>query len=166
MKVIRSVKKYLDEAKIEIDILKRITDADPDKISGIVRLHGNFTTVIRGKEHVCIVFEKLSKSLWDVIEKNDRRGFSLKQVKDFGRQLFKAVGFCHKQKLTHTDLKPENILLCDEVRDTSDKRHWELSSTKTRLIDFGGATFDYERHSSMINTRLTFGVVGACFQSF
>eukprot|EP00930_Biecheleria_cincta_P083070 TRINITY_DN72702_c0_g1_i1.p1 TRINITY_DN72702_c0_g1~~TRINITY_DN72702_c0_g1_i1.p1 ORF type:complete len:421 (+),score=53.12 TRINITY_DN72702_c0_g1_i1:26-1288(+) len=153
MKVIRSVDKYLKEAKIEIEILTRLAEADTGRSSGIVRLHEHFTARIRGKRHVCIIFEKLSKSLWDVLERNNCRGFTLAQVREFGRQLFRAVGFCHKQKLTHTDLKPENILLCDDVLETPDGRGWQIASTETRLIDFGGATFHDDHHSSMINTR-------------
>lgn len=148
MKVIRSVDKYLKEAKIEIEILTRLAKGD-----GIVRLHEHFTTRIRGKRHVCIIFEKLSKSLWDVLERNNCRGFTLAQVREFGRQLFRAVAFCHQQTLTHTDLKPENILLCDDVLETPDGRGWQIASTETRLIDFGGATFFDDHHSSMINTR-------------
>lgn len=48
----------------------------------------------------------------------------------------------HALGLTHTDLKPENILLASEH---SDKR--------IKIIDMGGATFDHEYHSSVINTR-------------
>lgn len=153
MKVIRSVERYLDDAQVEIDILTRLTKADPDRTSGIVRLYDSFKTKIGDQKHVCLVFEKLGKSLWDVIEKNRQSGFTLHEVRDFGRQLFKAVAFCHKHELTHTDLKPENILLCDAVRNAPDGKGWCLSSTKTRLIDFGGATFHHEHHASMINTR-------------
>ena len=32
-------------------------------------------------------------------------------VKEFTRQIFKAVSFMHSCRLTHTDLKLENILL-------------------------------------------------------
>lgn len=152
LKVIRSVERYLEDAQVEIDILTKLTDGDPDKKSGIVRLYKSFTTVVRGHKHVCIAFEKLGKSLWDVIEKNNHRGFALSEVRDFGRQLFQAVAHCHRHQLTHTDLKPENILLCHDVIDAPGGQ-WRLSSTETRLIDFGGATYRDEHHSSMINTR-------------
>eukprot|EP00931_Biecheleriopsis_adriatica_P073460 TRINITY_DN47742_c0_g1_i1.p1 TRINITY_DN47742_c0_g1~~TRINITY_DN47742_c0_g1_i1.p1 ORF type:complete len:430 (-),score=55.67 TRINITY_DN47742_c0_g1_i1:22-1311(-) len=153
MKVIRSVEKYLDDAEVEIQILSKLAKADRSKNSGVVRLYEHFSTRIRKQKHVCIVFEKLGKSLWDVLEKNNCRGFSMDQVRDFGRQLFTAVAFCHEQKLTHTDLKPENILLCDGVNDSADGRGWCITSTRTRLIDFGGATFEDEHHAKMINTR-------------
>jgi len=153
MKIIRSVPRYLEDAQVEVDILTKLTESDPDSKSGIVNLYNSFPTSIRGHRHVCLVFEKLGKSLWDVIEHNQGSGFALGQVRDFGQQLFKAVAFCHKHKLTHTDLKPENILLADEVHDAPDGRSWRISSTETRLIDFGGATFHDEHHASMINTR-------------
>ena len=85
----------------------------------------------------------------------------------------------HKNKLTHTDLKPENILLQYEdlkrvpFKTYSKKKDWRFSRSSTRsqskrskqkmtyepvydkikLIDMGGATWDHEHHSTIINTR-------------
>mmetsp|Transcript_6919 Transcript_6919/g.9595 ORF Transcript_6919/g.9595 Transcript_6919/m.9595 type:complete len:164 (-) Transcript_6919:367-858(-) len=75
----------------------------------------------------------------------------------FGLQLLKAVHFCHKIKLVHTDLKPENILLVRsdyryEKRGRFDDYRVPLSH-HIRLIDFGGATFEDDHHSRIINTR-------------
>merc|ERR1712217_132900 len=113
----------------------------------------SFKTKIRGRKHVCLILDKLGKSLCDVIEKNNLNGFTMAEVRDFGRQIFEAVAYCHKHKLTHTDLKPENVLLCDEVRDTADGKGWVVTSTHTKMIDFGGVTYEDEYHASMINTR-------------
>jgi len=153
MKVIRSVPRYLEDSHVEIDILRKLMAADDDGDTGVVRLYGSFTTMIRNHRHVCIVFEKLGKSLMDVIQRNNYRGFTLDQVRDYAKQLFKAVAFCHKNKLTHTDLKPENILLVDDTYESPDGRGLCITSTDTRLIDFGGATFFDEHHAKMINTR-------------
>mmetsp|Transcript_22492 Transcript_22492/g.19453 ORF Transcript_22492/g.19453 Transcript_22492/m.19453 type:complete len:86 (+) Transcript_22492:1208-1465(+) len=82
-----------------------------------------------------------------------------------------AVGFMHKCGLTHTDLKPENILLVNDESDIikiKTEEHDDRSSTrstsvekifyrpkfnKIKLIDMGGATYDDDYHSSIINTR-------------
>ena len=53
--------------------------------------------------------------------------------------------------------KPENILLSTNEETTY--RSWDGSSqrvpvsTKVKVIDFGGATYDDERKSSIVNTR-------------
>ena len=87
----------------------------------------------------------------------------------------------HRHNLTHTDLKPENILLkYDELKkvtiyhkrysehrsSTRSKSHrstrsyhnkttvlYEPMEDKIKIIDMGGATWDYDHKSSVINTR-------------
>jgi len=65
-------------------------------------------------------------------------------------------------RLVHTDLKPENVLLVSRApfRHTSKMTASRIQkpvlvppSTDVRLIDFGGATYDHEKKSSIINTR-------------
>ena len=84
--------------------------------------------------------------------------------------------------MTHTDLKPENILFLhntfEEITDeklipehvkqkkeifgsdylsdfseVSKKPYLKMKRTDIKIIDFGGATFDHEYHSRIINTR-------------
>jgi len=78
-------------------------------------------------------------------------------VRIYGYQILKAIAFCHRIKLIHTDLKPENVLLVksDHKIITKDgvKDHRIPISNEIRLIDFGGATFEHEHHSKIINTR-------------
>jgi dual-specificity kinase len=60
---------------------------------------------------MCLVFPNYGLSLYEFLRKNRYRGFSLQHVRDFAKNLLKAVAFLHDMKLIHTDLKPENILL-------------------------------------------------------
>jgi len=55
-------------------------------------------------------------------------------------------------KLIHTDLKVENILF---ERALSHKKidQFEPDDWAVKIIDFGGATFDNEHKSRIINTR-------------
>jgi serine/threonine protein kinase len=39
-----------------------------------------------------------------------------------------------------------------ETKETNDVYHFPLDTT-IKIIDFGGATYDHERHSDIINTR-------------
>ena len=53
-----------------------------------------------------------------------------------------GLEYLHKIGVTHTDIRAENILVEDSAAEESIK-----------IIDFGGATWDSEYHSSLINTR-------------
>jgi len=157
LKVVRSVKRYLKAAYVEVDILEKIRKADVNRDSRIVRLFSTFQIKHNGKKHVCLGFEKLGRSLYDFIKKNQHRGFPLENVRSFGYQLLKAIAFCHRIKLIHTDLKPENILLVKDdykiVERGGEKDYRVPKCDEIRLIDFGGATFEHEHHSKIINTR-------------
>ncbi len=112
IKVIRAVERYVEAAKIEANILERLYSADPEHKSHIVKLYEHFPL----GNNYCLVFEKLGKSLYDVIKMNkytgmNHVGFRMSQVQQFARQLLQSLAFMHTLGLTHTDLKPENILL-------------------------------------------------------
>ena len=52
----------------------------------------------------------------------------------------------------HTDLKPENVLLVSS-REVYHNRYCIPESTHIKVIDFGAATYDNEKKSSVVNTR-------------
>ena len=58
------------------------------------------------RNHVCMVFELLSVSVYDFLKSYNFRPFSLDQVRIMGRQLLEAVAFLHSIGIIHTDLKP------------------------------------------------------------
>jgi serine/threonine protein kinase len=155
------VKRYLEAAEDEVEILRKIKKADVHKESLCVRLISHFEVKHRDQRHYCLGFEKLGRSLYEFCKKNKHRGFGPTQVKCFAYQLLQSVGFCHSIKLTHTDLKPENILLLhSDYRNTyreknrgGAKDYRVPLSTDIRLIDFGGATFESDHHSRIVNTR-------------
>lgn len=165
IKVIRDVKRYMENAMIEADILKDVRRADPHGSSRCAVMYDTFTHV--GK-FFCLVFEPLGISLYDFLKRNGFRGFWMQDVQSFARQGLKALKFlhCHLQ-LTHTDLKPENVLLqCTETRESwfpreAQRREKRDSSgpylrpvnSQIKIIDFGNATYEDEYHSSVINTR-------------
>mmetsp|Transcript_48341 Transcript_48341/g.127651 ORF Transcript_48341/g.127651 Transcript_48341/m.127651 type:complete len:352 (+) Transcript_48341:429-1484(+) len=172
IKVIRDVKRYMENAKIEADILKDIRKADPTGISGCAIM---FETFMHGP-HYCLVFEPLGMSLYDFLKNNHFRGFYMQDLQAFAKQSMEALRFLHEAlRLTHTDLKPENILLCSASpaqpmhfpRNAEWLRRRRASSTpwvdpgpylrpvdnRIKLIDFGNATYEDEHHSSIINTR-------------
>lgn len=157
LKVVRSVKRYLDAAYIEIDILDKLRKTPGHNGSSIVKFFGSFKVKHRRQEHVCLAFQLLGRSLYDFIKRNKYQGYTKQHVWEYARQIFKAIKFCHQLKLTHTDLKPENILLVDDSYSIVHKRdgteYRVPRRTDIKLIDFGGATFETDHHAKMVNTR-------------
>lgn len=88
---------------------------DPEGKFQIVKLIDAFEY----KRNYCMIFEKLGLSLYELLKKNDYRGFieinaisiflllgyPIDLIQSFLRQMLKSIGFLHKNKLTHTDLK-------------------------------------------------------------
>ena len=107
IKAVRKVKKYIESAEVEADILHDVNKADPSAKSLIVRFFRQF--MYRG--HFCIVFEALGPSLYDYIKANKYAPAPLYCVQAFADQLLTSIAFMHEMHLIHTDLKLENVLL-------------------------------------------------------
>lgn len=89
---------------------------------------------------------------------NSFKGFPIKLVQSFFRQILRSIGFLHRIGYTHTDLKPENILLetrtyYESQQNIYQTKYYLPRRDDIRIIDFGGATKYDEYHSSIINTR-------------
>ena len=179
MKVVRAIKKYSSSARLEAEILRKVNRRDKDGRSRIVTLFDTF----EWDGHVCMVFEALGKSLYDYVKMNHYKPLPLRCVQTFSEQLLQSIAFLHSMKLVHTDLKPENVLLMPtsfrKVTAATMKRDRRrvlepfektikcqcaggvLSVPSLRLticccspvIDFGGATFESDHHSTIVNTR-------------
>ena len=87
------------------------------------------------EEHQCLVFEKLSCSLYDLLRKTNFMGLKLPLIQLFVRQLLQTLQFLShpRVQVIHCDLKPENILLAKK------------DSMKLKVIDFGSACKSHER---------------------
>lgn len=152
IKVVRDVKRYYESAQIEADILRHVNSrSDTRGTSLCVQMLDHFH-FLDGR-HYCLVFESLGLSLYDFLKSTDFQPFPLYCVQDFSQQLLSAIEFLHSLNLIHTDLKPENILLV--TRDTKKYKSNAIvpASTRIKVIDFGGATYDDETKSTVINTR-------------
>ncbi|XP_055998380.1 cyclin-dependent kinase-like 5 isoform X3 [Ostrea edulis] len=164
LKIIKNIEKYREAAKLEINVLEKIKEKDPN---------GQFLCV-QMKEwfdyhgHMCIAFDMLGLSVFDFLKDNHYLPYTIDQVRHISYQLCYAVNFLHENKLTHTDLKPENILFvnseydvtynqrkvtCEELGIKTKRDERNIKSSEIRLIDFGSATFDHEHHSTIVSTR-------------
>ena len=148
IKIVRSVKRYCESAKIEAGIVGQMNRRGGRGRSHCVILHDSFNY----KGHFCMVFESLGPSLYDFMKRHDYRPFPMICVQDFAVQLLETMEFLHSFGLIHTDLKIENILLISGRESTY--RHQRVpESTRIKIIDFGGACYDDSKKSSVINTR-------------
>jgi dual-specificity kinase len=178
IKVIRDVERYIENAKIEADILKKISKVDPKGTSSRSAI---MCDTFMYQKHYCLVMESCGVSLYDFLKSNDFRGFWMQDIQSFAQQSLEALAFLHRElQMTHTDLKPENILLesaepgrpaafpreerwkarksASESRESSpksspDTEYVRPATARIKLIDFGNATYANEHHSSIINTR-------------
>eukprot|EP00929_Paragymnodinium_shiwhaense_P005595 TRINITY_DN10778_c0_g1_i1.p1 TRINITY_DN10778_c0_g1~~TRINITY_DN10778_c0_g1_i1.p1 ORF type:complete len:617 (-),score=120.00 TRINITY_DN10778_c0_g1_i1:114-1964(-) len=172
IKIIRDVKRYMENAKIEAEILQAIAKADPKGESGCGIMYETF---VHAMNFYCLVFEPLGENLYEFMKANKFRGFWMQDLQNFSLQALKCLAFLQeKLKMTHTDLKPENLLLASRAPATEStfpreadwlKRNANSSKIQNpgpymrpaandiKIIDFGNATYAHEHHSSVINTR-------------
>ncbi|ODV61849.1 serine/threonine protein kinase KNS1, partial [Ascoidea rubescens DSM 1968] len=177
IKIIKSIKKYREASKIELRILSTIKKFDPESYYNCILIK----EFIDYKNHICIITDLLSISLFDFLEKNNFRKFPGSHIQSFSKQILTSICFLHDLNIIHTDLKPENILLINSdyisnkfpknlsvLNNTSNliyKNYFNSISKQTSLeskilidtsiniIDFGSAIFNDEFHSSIVSTR-------------
>lgn len=80
-------------------------------------------------------------NLYEFIKSNGFRGFSLKLIRRFTKQLLSSLLLLKQHKVIHCDLKPENILLTHPM-------HSEI-----KVIDFGSSCFENEKVYTYIQSR-------------
>ena len=148
IKIVRNVKRYFDSALIEARIIQDVNRRGGRGRSHCVVLHDDFTF----DGHFCMVFENLGPSLYDFLKQHEYRPFPIVCIQDFAIQLLECMEFLHSFRLIHTDLKAENILLIND-REVSYASDRVPESTKIKVIDFGGACYDTDKKSTVINTR-------------
>ncbi|XP_013774997.1 serine/threonine-protein kinase PRP4 homolog [Limulus polyphemus] len=108
----------------ELDVLRRLNDADPDDKFHCLRLFRNFFH----KQHLCLVFESLSMNLREVLKKYGKDvGLHIKAVRSYSQQLLLALKLLKKCNILHADIKPDNILVNE-------------SKLVLKLCDFGSAS--------------------------
>ncbi|CAL2051832.1 unnamed protein product [Caenorhabditis brenneri] len=152
LKIIKNVNKYREAAKLEVKVLQKLAEKDPDKKHWVIHMEANFDY----HGHICLLFDLMGPSIFDFLKANQYKPYPMEHTLHIAWQVCNAVKFLHDNKLTHTDLKPENILFVNSAYTNKihDKRPFRiLNQTHIRLIDFGSATFDHEHHSTIVSTR-------------
>ncbi|KAL3786974.1 hypothetical protein HJC23_005485 [Cyclotella cryptica] len=139
IKIIKSKKPFLMQARTEIELLTLLNDNDREDQHNIVRLLTHFMH----RNHQCLVFEMLSLNLYELLKNTHFAGVSLNLIRKFAKQILKALSYLSRPDIDviHCDLKPENILL----------RHPKRSGIK--VIDFGSSCNSSRRMYSYIQSR-------------
>ncbi|KAG7247480.1 hypothetical protein CRUP_026684, partial [Coryphaenoides rupestris] len=154
LKIVKNIERFREAAKSEIAVLREINSLDDDQTFACVRMLDWFDH----HGHICIVFELLGLSTFDQLRENDFMPFTVEQIRHMAFQIFRAVCFLHRNKVTHTDLKPENILFVRsdydvEYNDRLKRDERTLRSLDVKVVDFGNATLERDHHPSLVSTR-------------
>ncbi|KAI5793359.1 hypothetical protein FPQ18DRAFT_167544 [Pyronema domesticum] len=137
IKIIRNKKRFHQQALVEVNILQKLKEWDPHQKHSLI----NFTQSFYFRGHLCISTELLGMNLYEFIKSNDFRGFSLKMIRRFTKQMLSSLVLLKGHRVIHCDLKPENILLAHPAR------------TEIKVIDFGSSCFENEKVYTYIQSR-------------
>lgn len=137
LKIIKSKKKFTNQAKIEIRLLQYINNNDVQDESNVIKLIEHFTF----RNHVCLIFDLLDINLYELLKYQDFCGLDMSVIRKIAIQLLYTLIFLQNHKIIHCDLKPENILLKT------------FGKTGIKVIDFGSSCFEGEKLYSYIQSR-------------
>ncbi|EOA90464.1 uncharacterized protein SETTUDRAFT_103138 [Exserohilum turcica Et28A] len=137
IKIIRNKKRFHQQALVEVNILQKLREWDPDNKHSMI----NFTQSFYFRGHLCISTELLGMNLYEFIKAHEFKGFSLRLIRRFSKQILSSLVLLKQQKVIHCDLKPENILLAHPL-------HSEI-----KVIDFGSSCFESEKVYTYIQSR-------------
>ncbi|KAF7195564.1 DYRK-family kinase pom1 [Pseudocercospora fuligena] len=137
VKIIRNKKRFHQQALVEVGILGRLRDWDPDGAHATLSITSSFYF----RSHLCIVTPCLSINLYELIRAHNFVGFPLPLIRRFARQLLACLILLQQKRIIHCDLKPENILLC------------EARKADVRVIDFGSSCKEEEKVYTYIQSR-------------
>ena len=139
LKVVKNRPAYKHQGVVEVRILHLLRAArfPPAYQEHAVRMLDFFIF----RSHLCIVFELLGASLYELLKQNQQHGLTLSSVRLLTEQLLEAMVLMRQAGIIHCDMKPENVLLTRQL------------TPSVKLIDFGSACFDRHTVFSYIQSR-------------
>ena len=157
LKVVKSAQKYTETARDEIEILRTISENDPERKCYCLHLLDSFQHRGLNGIHMCILTEVGGSNLLSLIRLYHYNGIPVDITKEITKQVLIALDYLHtKCSLIHTDLKPENVLLNFRIGKQFVKRRKDVPPAceiKVMLADFGNANWIEKRFTNDIQTR-------------
>eukprot|EP00960_Hanusia_phi_P050996 760543-Hanusia_phi.AAC.1 len=161
LKIIKNQKHFHEQAKTEIELLKkflRVPVPDSIPISESIYKGGRYlpctqwveyANVVRMldtfifRNHQCLVFELLPMSLYDLLKLSKFKGFPLTFVRKFARNILQNLEALRAPEVDviHCDLKPENVMLI------------KANEHRIKVIDFGSSCSSGYRPFTYIQSR-------------
>ncbi|EDV19222.1 uncharacterized protein TRIADDRAFT_33914, partial [Trichoplax adhaerens] len=126
IKIIVNKRKFHRQALVELKILDILRKSDREGNCNVIHMKEYFFF----RKHVCITFELLGMNLYEMIQKNNFRGFSMEVVRRLAISILNCMRLLQRERIIHCDLKPENILLS------------KRSKVDIKVIDFGSSCFE------------------------
>ncbi|AYU76485.1 CLK1 / KKT10 / kinetoplastid kinetochore protein 10 [Leishmania donovani] len=151
VKIVRNVPKYTRDAKIEIQFMEKVRQADPADRFPLMKIQRYFQN---DSGHMCIVMPKYGPCLLDWIMKHGP--FNHRHLAQIVFQTGVALDYFHSElHLMHTDLKPENILMetSDTTVDPATNRHLPPDPCRVRICDLGGCCDERHSRTAIVSTR-------------
>ncbi|KAG5510546.1 hypothetical protein JKF63_06843 [Porcisia hertigi] len=151
VKIVRNVPKYTRDAKIEIQFMEKVRQADPSDRFPLMKIQRYFQN---DSGHMCIVMPKYGPCLLDWIMKHGP--FSHRHLAQIVFQTGIALDYFHSElHLMHTDLKPENILMetSDTTTDPATNRQLPPDPCRVRICDLGGCCDERHSRTAIVSTR-------------
>lgn len=150
-----------DSGLCEIDILKKLKTT----CKQINNLLDSFEYDTGDGVHICMVFELLAGSVYDIMKYGEySKGLPVQTAKSITIQLLKAMDFITtKFNLLHTDIKPENMLVVgisnrlQEIIDVCDKNNIIKKNKKNKKnskgTDYKKLILDLEKKFNEIDDK-------------
>ncbi|CAK6981949.1 homeodomain-interacting protein kinase 3-like [Scomber scombrus] len=120
IKIVR--KKYTHNGKKEVHMLRQLIGLDLNKHNLVT-----FIEHFRYRGHICLAFEMLDISLWDLMKERTFKPMNLSEIRVIAQQLLVALEALKRIGLVHGDIKMDNVMLVNH----------KSQSLKLKLIDFG-----------------------------
>lgn len=132
VKILVNTKQMHEQGQIEAKILAHLNER---RVPNVVEAYDMFVF----RSHICITFEVLGKSLYNLLEQNSFHPMNLRVVRAYAVQMFTALAVIASMNISHCDVKPENVLIGEEGH--------------VKLIDFGSSCFVNEQIYEYIQSR-------------
>ncbi|VDL92778.1 unnamed protein product [Schistocephalus solidus] len=131
----------------EINILERLRRFNPDPTGStehypIVTLIDHFMF----RDHMCLTFELLGESLYDLIKRKKGQGLERDRVRCLMSSVLDGLVFIKDAGIIHCDLKPENVLLMPTSPDSTNR-------DMVKIIDFGSSCLLHKQCYPYIQSR-------------